>query len=99
MQWIKDHHAASVKAGKPLYIGEYGIDPIDMRNKDMPQMQALVESLDIAGSLIWTMNNQNATKPCNEIRDNSGFNYGFCFENPSMPLFFGKHAEAMWKKN
>ena len=55
MQWLKDHADMAKKIGKPLYLGEYGLEDPTQRKQDWPIIQKAMEDLDYAGTNTWIM--------------------------------------------
>ncbi|KAJ3274750.1 hypothetical protein HDV01_002272 [Terramyces sp. JEL0728] len=98
LQWIKDHAAVAQAVGKPVYVGEYGVDVADQRRKDFPIIQKQIEDSNIAGSLMWLLLSQNGTIPCKEIPDESGLTFGLCASDPDTQSILVPHATTMFNK-
>ncbi|KAJ3253391.1 hypothetical protein HK103_000711 [Boothiomyces macroporosus] len=98
LQWIKDHAAVAQSVGKPIYVGEYGIDVADQRRTDFPILQKQIEDSNISGSLMWLLLSHNGTLPCREIPDENGLNFGLCVSDPDTANILVPHGTRMFNK-
>ena len=68
LQWIQDHAPSTLS--KPVFLGEYGVDDLAVRDASFPAIQQKLLDLGFVGGLTWIL---SSATPCQKDGD-----YGIC---------------------
>ncbi|KAJ3315955.1 hypothetical protein HDV04_000163 [Boothiomyces sp. JEL0838] len=99
LKWIKDHNSVAQSVNKPIYLGEYGIGNVQDRLNDFPQMQGLIQNLEMTGSLMWLLQSVEDGHQCQETPDSTGKTYGLCANDPDAYTILINHGINMLYKS
>lgn len=92
LKYIRDHASIAQTVGKPLYLGEYGMDQKQEHGPTIPKVQKLVEELGYCGSNSWILMSAAFGGSCTT----GGHNY--CAQDSNIKTLMIDHAERMNRK-